>query len=669
MNPTETIGTSPPPGPARRRRLRTPLAAAAAFAAVAVLAAGCAGGAADPVRNPPPTLAETAGLTAQDVDAWLDGLVPDALARTGVPGAAVSVVHDGEILTARGFGLADTGADGGDPVPVDADETLFRPGSVSKVVTATAVMRLVQDGEVDLDTDIAEYLDFEPPSSFEEPVTIRHLLSHTAGYEERYGGGISGEGKVPDLGEYVKNDAPEQVYEPGTMPAYSNYGITLAGYIVERVGGVPFEEYLEQNVFEPLGMDSSTFAQPVPGELEGRLAKGYMTDTEPSRPFEVVADAPAGSMSTSATDMARFMLGHLGEAGDRSPLSTETLRLMHAPALGEEELGGLAAGPRMALGLFEQDRNGRRIVGHGGDTALFHAHMQLYPDEGTGVFVALNGTGEGDDVRQSILDGFTDRYFPDEGKDGTGVQPTAAEHAAMAEGTYEVSRMPWSTFMTITGPLMGQTRVTAQEDGTLLFAPWPYTGRPTLFEEVEPWVWREVDGRTRVAMRVEGGRVEAINLDAAITLQAVDGMRDADTARPVLLASAAVLLTVLASVPAGALLRRLTGRPRRDPAGRTARVLTRMGAACALASLAGWGIVFTRIMEFQAVGQGTLYMLLLGQLLGAAAIAPAAVVLFEAVRRRAGWKRCLGAVLVLSALIGVAAFAAVFNLFSFDLSY
>ncbi|PSL00572.1 CubicO group peptidase (beta-lactamase class C family) [Murinocardiopsis flavida] len=661
------------PVPRRGRRLLTALAAAAA---AAVLAGGCAGPVAETPPVPATPVAGTAELGARDLNTWLDGLVPGALDKTGIPGAAISVVKDGELLAARGYGYADTGADGGDPVPVDPEKTLFRVGSVSKLATATAVMQLVEKGELDLDTDVNEYLDFTAPSSFDDPVTVRHLLTHTPGYEERVADMILPEDAEPDLREHLVTDPPEQIYAPGTVPAYSNYGNALAGYIVERVSGVPFEEYVQRNVFEPVGMDSSSFAQPLTGGLAKHVANGYGSDTEQAAPFEVVAGVPAGGMSATATDMAKFMRAHLGGLdAAQAPLSAESLDLMHTPALEEDSLGGLANGPRMTQGFFEEDRNGHRALGHGGDTNYFHSHLRIYPDEDTGIFLSLNGNGYGEAdshlLREEILAGFGDRYFPESGEADTPVEPTAAEHAAIAEGTYESSRAMESTFLNAIGVLGGQTQVVARADGTIQVAPGPedMNSLPTVYEEVEPWVWREVGGQRILSMRVRDGQVEAIGFAAAFTLLRVDTAREASLALPVLVSALAVLLTAVLSWPIGAIVRRRLSLPARDRAGRPARILTRLGVASALAALAGWIAAILMAMGFQEVPEDALYALAGAQWLGVVAIAPAAVVLFDDVRRRSGRLRCLGSALVLLALVGTASFAAVFGLLSLDVTY
>ena len=241
-----------------------------------------------PPREPP---AGNHQLTAEDVNAWLDGKLPDALKNGDIPGAVVSVVKDGQVVTTRGYGWADTGASGGQPVAVDPQKSLFRVASVSKIPTSIAAMQLVEQGKVDLDADIRAYLDFEIERRFDEPLTLRHLLTHSAGFEE-HGSLTPG----TDLEAFVKNDSPAQVFAPGTTPGYSNYGMALAGYIVQRVSGQPFEAYVREHVLEPAGMTSSTYEQPLPEGLTGSLGPGYTSAGE-EVPFELMGDFPAGSLT------------------------------------------------------------------------------------------------------------------------------------------------------------------------------------------------------------------------------------------------------------------------------------------------------------------------------------------------------------------------------------
>jgi CubicO group peptidase (beta-lactamase class C family) len=182
-----------------------------------------------------PSLAAVAApaheLTQADADAWLDGFMPYALERNDIAGAEVAIVKDGQVLTLRGFGYSDVAAH----KPVDPAVDMFRPGSVSKLFTWTAVMQLVEQGKIDLDVDVNRYLDFKIPTYDGKPITMRNLLTHTPGFEEVARGGFRFENNVPPLGDVLKHWIPKRVFPPGTTPAYSNWGAALAGYIVERI--------------------------------------------------------------------------------------------------------------------------------------------------------------------------------------------------------------------------------------------------------------------------------------------------------------------------------------------------------------------------------------------------------------------------------------------------
>lgn len=586
---------------------------APALVGVALVAAltGCAGATAPPearVAGP----ASTVGLTTADVDAWLDDTIPAALEEGRIAGATVSVVHDGEIVTARGFGVADVDAG----TPVDGDRTLFRVGSVSKMFTATAVMQLVEDGEVDLDTDVEQYTHLG--LELDRPVTLRHLLTHTPGFEERVAGLFAPAGEAPDLRRSLVTDPPEQPYEPGATPAYSNYGNALAGYVVEAVSGQRFEEYVAEHVLEPTGMTSSTFEQPLPEDLAPDMSRGYTTSDDAPTPFEVVGQSPAGALSATATDMARFMLAHLGHpTGGQEILSAGTRALMQEPALDVGTLGGLAAGQRMGLGWFDESRGGHRVVGHGGDTTAFHSHLQLWPDDDTGLFVSFNSAGAEQSaylLRDEVLAGFADRYFPtDEATVTTVDDATRSAHAQAVAGTYESTRGFWSTFLTALGPAQpAQLRVV---DGDRVLVPAGIVATsPVLYEEVEPWVYQEVGGDRRFAVRTDDdGRVELIGHDSAMSLVPVGAARAATV--PALVGGVAVLLLGLVAWPVGALVRRVRARRARTAAGgdgtapvdalpagaarrglRLSRALTRVASASAVLALVGWGYVVLTVL-------------------------------------------------------------------------
>lgn len=662
-------------------------------------------------------------LTRDNVDAWLDDLVGSAIETTGIPGATVSVVANGQVLTERGYGLADTGSGDTPARDVDPGETLFRIGSVSKVVTATAVMQLVEQGRLDLDADVQEYLDFDLPTP-EGAVTLRHLLSHTAGFEERIQGLIGEPGSEPVLRDVVSIDPPVQVFAPGTTPSYSNYGNTLAGYIVEHVSGEPFDDYLQRHVFDAAGMTSSSSAQPLPADLDARLARGYPDVSQPALPTEVVGTAPAGSISATATDMAIFMLGHLDALPEeRRILKPETLTEMHSPALEADQLGSFAEGRRMDLGFFDDSTPGLSAFGHDGDTQVFHTAMRLFPEKKAGIFISLNGNGRGGldayELRGAVLDGFGDRYLRAVDANTTGdLAPAAIERDARAEvtskadalaGTYGGSRIPFRNPGALLG-LSGQITIVAQPDGTVSVTPRPTGIGTAVYENVGPDLWREVGSTDVIATRTENGQVQAFTWGASFTMLRLDAAHTAGVAIPILITSLVVLLLFVLSWPVGALRRRrtaaaaantsrtsgdsgasaLSSNPRIATSSATENTsrslprvagnfwtrlpvfLSRIGAVAVLLAMVGWAVVAVPVLSYQDVPAVALRAVQVLQLAGVLAVLPAAVSVVLsviAIRRPTDVLTVAGRLVVLFALVGVAWFAIAHQLLSMDVSY
>ncbi|MGE5587783.1 MAG: serine hydrolase domain-containing protein [Clostridia bacterium] len=352
-------------------------------------------------------------LTAAELEAFFDGVMAAHFQAYHIPGAAVAVVKDGEILFAKGYGYANLET----CAPVDAAQTLFRIGSVSKLFTWTAVMQLVERGALDMNRDVNAYLDgggFHVPATYPEPITMAHLMNHTAGFEDRNVGLFSRSPEsIRPLGEVLAATLPRRVRPPGEVTAYSNHGAALAGYVVERISGMPWAGYIEENILKPLRMDHTTPRQPVPSHLQGLLAVGYeyspaLARFEP-RPFEYVPAAPAGALSATAVDMAKFMVSHLraGRLEDsRMPvLRPETARKMHSTSfIQDPSLGGIAHG------FLEQPYGRLRTIGHGGDTFLFHSELRLIPSHDVGIFVAYNSP-DGAIARDQLVRAFLDRHF------------------------------------------------------------------------------------------------------------------------------------------------------------------------------------------------------------------------------------------------------------------
>jgi CubicO group peptidase (beta-lactamase class C family) len=458
-----------------------------------------------------PTPAETGpvnatpAMTAADVGAWLDGFMPNAIRQADVAGAVVAVVKDGAVLVERGYGFADVEKQR----PMDPERTLVRPGSVSKLFTWTAVMQLVEQGKLDLDADVNQYLDFKIPAFNGKPVTLRNTMTHTAGFEETLKHLILEEGAdMPTFDVLLKEYVPPRIYAPGTTPAYSNYATAVAGYIVQRVSGEPFDVYIARHIYAPLGMKNSTFQQPLPADWKPNMSKGYQYASKRPHKFELVGPAPAGSVSTTAADMAKFMIAHLqnGRLGDAQILRFETAQMMHTTVHRI-----LPRVDSMALGFYTANRNGHRGIAHGGDTAWFHSDLHLLIDDGVGLFVSFNSVGKESAVhplRSTLYEEFVDRYFPALPSTPAKVDDkTAREHAALIAGHYVSSRRVESRFMSLLN-LAGEMKVINRGDGSIsLSAIRSPTGEPYRWFEVEPFVWQQEHQSALLSADVKDGRV------------------------------------------------------------------------------------------------------------------------------------------------------------------
>src|SRR5881275_3186033 len=350
-------------------------------------------------------------LTKADFDTFLDALIPSQLRNRNIAGAVVSVVKDGQVLFQKGYGYADVE----EKKPVLPDRTLFRPGSISKLFTATAVMQLVEQGKLDLDRDVNDYLDFPIPKTYPEPVTLRQLLTHTGGFEETLKNlFVAHESDMKPLRTYLVNQMPARIFPPGQVPSYSNYGFTLAGYIVERVSGEKFERYITNHILQPLRMTNSTFDQPLPPQLAAQMSKAYLIASTKPRDFEFVQVAPAGALSTTAADMTRFMLAFLqdGSVDGVAVLKPETVREMQTRQF---QIHPMICG--LGITFMEYWLDPVRAIGHGGDTVYFHSDMVLIPDAHVGYFLSYNSLGKNvGGGRGEVWRTFVNRYFPSPGE-------------------------------------------------------------------------------------------------------------------------------------------------------------------------------------------------------------------------------------------------------------
>ena len=542
----------------------------------------------------PPTPPGPHQLTKADVEAWLDGYLPYALHSSDIAGATVAVVQNGQLLTSRGYGYADVAK----RTAVDPASTMFRPGSVSKLITWTAVMQLVDQGKLDLDADVNRYIDFKIPPHNGKPVTLRNVLTHTGGFEEVGKDLINYEQHPPmALGAYLKRYVPQRIFAPGTTPGYSNWATSLAGYIVERKSGMPFDDYVEQRIFTQLGMNDSTFRQPLPANLKPRMAQGYAQASEDPAAFEIVVPAPAGAMTSTSTDMAKFMIAHL--QGGKGILSPAAWKTMH-----DSPLTIIPPLNRMELGFFETNVNGRQVNAHLGDTQGFHTSLHLFMNEGVGLFVSFNSGGKAGaagTLRGTLFHDFADRYFPAERHDGRVDAETAKQHAALMAGNWLVSRRWESSFLKIAG-LLGQPTISTDDNGYMivsnLVGP---SGVPRRWVEIAPFVWRDRDGPDRLAATLVDGKPVRWSMDFMSPFMVYDRVPAGESSAwilPAVYTSLGIIALTFLFWPAAWLVRRsykgelaVAGRARQ------AYRATRIMAGLVLALFAGWMAVLTIMLE------------------------------------------------------------------------
>jgi CubicO group peptidase (beta-lactamase class C family) len=456
-----------------------------------------------PVQKPITKTAETKPakatpqLTATDLEVFLDGLMPLQIEHADIAGAVVAVVKDGRLLFAKGYGYSDYEK----KVPVSPGNTLFRPGSISKLFTWTSVMQQVEQGKLDLDRDVNTYLEFKIPPAWGKPITLRDIMTHRPGFEETIKDlFVKSEKDLRPMAQYLPTHLPARIFPPGTTPAYSNYATTLAAYIVQRVSGQPFDDYVEAHVLKPLGMEHATFRQPLPEALKPLMSNGYQVASDGAKGFEYVEVAPAGSLSASAEAMTHFMIAHLqnGRYGDAEILKSETAVQMH-----QRQQGWPPAMNAMCLGFYEESRNGQRIIGHGGDTEWFHSDLHLLLDSNVGFFVSYNSAGHHDvSPRGELFDEFMDRYFPVPQPNDAPV-PTAKQDADRVAGRYEISRRFETNILAVTS-LLGQTKIVADpKDNTIYIEDFinAHNGRPKHFREAAPMFFRATDGPEKIAFQ------------------------------------------------------------------------------------------------------------------------------------------------------------------------
>lgn len=447
----------------------------------------------------------TAQLEYHDLAEFIDGVLDAQRRGNKLSGVTVSIVQNDSLIFARGYGMADIENER----PVLPDTTYFRIGSVSKTYTWTAIMMLAEQRLLDLDTDVNEYLDeVEIKEAFGEPVTLRHLMSHRAGFEDSMRLFAVADDDPRSLSEVLSEHQPKRLFPPGERTSYSNWGSALAAQIVEDVSGTPYKTFLQEQILNPLELHQTILD--LPGEMSSEkrenLATGYKTGKGALKlqgAMQIGAYWPAGGMAATATDMARWMKFHLngGELDGVRLLSEETHKEMWTRAYNDRPHGA-----DVSHGFQDIPYRGLRLLGHGGGTAAFLTNMILVPELNLGVFISQNSAESYQPIMQ----------FPNQVIDhirGESYQPFLLKESDTDEldklaGTYLNNRRVYSTFAAVMG-LGSAATLTPVSNQSLTMSS---LGEETYFVQVpdQPDVFESSEGQRLSVIRNDRGKVKAL---------------------------------------------------------------------------------------------------------------------------------------------------------------
>ncbi|MDR3444921.1 MULTISPECIES: serine hydrolase domain-containing protein [unclassified Dyella] len=595
-------------------------------------------------------------LSASDVQPWLDAEMSGVMQKGSVTGAVVVVVRDGQILFSKGYGYADPD----EKKAIDPATTMFRVGAMSSVVTSTAVMQLVEQHKLELDADVNRYLDFTIPPRDGKPVTLRDLLTYTPGFEDVTKDLYITDAKLVDrdeMGIQRGQRVPARIYPAGDVPAYSTYGMGLAGYIVQRASGQRFDEYAERHIFEPMGLHRTTFRQ------SRALWAGKSTEADvagwPVSATKLIIPTPALGLAISAEDMARLMTAYLqyGRAGNAQLLEQATVQQM----LGYRKttIPGL---PGMALGWAQVSSGEPAMLGHAGDFDNSHSLLALIPEHHSGIFIATAG-GDAKPLLRPLIERFSDRYFPPLPQLKQPTLGTDKQHAAQLTGRYTSSITSQSNVLALRD-LFHQGEISVAADGSLLA---PMFGAAH-WREVKPYQWVDDGSGRRLAAIVGDGKVRMVSTDV---LSPTEVYLPATGASPHRVASmVSLLVTIFALIGLSWPVMAWLGRRHASLAPPEQDVrwyrLSRLTALLYLLFAGGWCLILPRL------GMPHLEMrLALLFLVGSLAVlgtVPAAMETWRAWQGKVWWRR-ISSTMLLLACLGAIAFIASWHLLSFDPSY
>lgn len=444
-------------------------------------------------------------IDSRNVELFVDKYISEHMEDASTPGLVFLVVKDGKILFQKGYGYANLES----KTPVIPDKTLFRVASISKLFTATAIMQLVEQGKINLNDDVNRYLKhFQLDNNYSKPVTIANLLTHTAGFDvNNIGMSAKHHNQLESLEQHLIKRKPTRVLPPGELTVYSNYGIALAGYIVEQVSKIPFAEYVDKNIFKPLAMHRSSFLQPPPGNLNSDLATGYEYKNDQYRilPYTYEHQIPSIALSATATDIGNFMIAHLqnGRYGDGQILQAATTKQMQRQHFtNDPRLPGLA------YGFQETFRDNLRIIRHSGLIEGFASRLLLIPQDNLGIFVACNSTYSFD---LELVREFLNHFYPIQNKPNISTTYQNVNKSIQhLQGHYLDTITSQKTLAKLFMPYYAKVEVEA--NGVIVYESQKYI-------QVEPLLFKSLEGDKLIAFK-ENDKGEIVYLfDGIFTLR------------------------------------------------------------------------------------------------------------------------------------------------------
>ena len=487
-------------------------------------------------------------ITSENLENFLDEFVPEKMQISHVPGLVITVVHENEIILAKGYGYADIE----NKIPMTA-QTNIRAGSVSKSILATGIIKLVEQGVLDLNTPVSEYIsDLNFDDDFGPASTIGQLLTHTSGYQENVLFSHSTDLDSDEtLGEVLRTDLPPRVFPPGLVSSYSDWNFSLLGYAIEGATGKPYETVMEEILFDLAGMEYSSFQQPLPDEILANMATGYgwkyAESSYETVPHDFVRMSPGIGLVTNGEDMGNYMLMLLndGELNGIKILENESIDLM----LSRQG----AAHPYSrgwSYAYVENTISGRKVLYKDGNGIGFATRVVLMPEHDLGIFVSTNHRNLGEGLwlteaammtTRTLLSAIMENFIPESEISIPEVKPipNSSDQLKRYTGHYQKAGISRNDFFKVEG-LLDNVNVVANSDGTLRI-------NSGYYKEVEPLVFQNKDNPGFFVIFVENqdGDVEFLTLGGTGSYQKVPWFQTQNTQIILVIVIALISLSML----------------------------------------------------------------------------------------------------------------------------